>query len=643
MSFEAVQPAGTAERSLAVSRGPALATVLVAFTPIVGLAGAQGGFFPTAWGWASVPLLWVTAVALVTRRQIRLSSAERVFIGVLAALGAWILLSSLWSVAPADSILESQRGLVYVAGVTAALVVARGRCVSELLGGLLAAVSVIAAFSLATRLLPDRVGVFDRTAVYRLAQPIGYWNGLAVFAGMGALIALGFVARARTVLARAVCAAVLVILLPTLYFTFGRGAWIALAAGLVCAIAVDRRRLQLLAALFAVGPAPALAVWLASRRPGLTHSGVSLAGAEHDGHRLAALILVLAAVNVAAAVGLAYAERRLHPAPAVRHAFAAAVILLLVAALALVFARYGGPVTLAKKGYAAFKAPPPHAVVDLNRRLLSFSGNGRADLWRLAWDDARAHPVLGAGAGAYERYFLARQPAGVSRVRDAHGLYVETLAELGPIGLAWLLTALSVPLITLAYWRGHPLVPAAVGAYVAYLVHTGVDWDWELPAVTLVGLLSGASLLLAGRRSRRSFPLGARIRWSGVGLAVLLSMVAAIALVGNMALSGSDHARGQGNWARAAADARTARSLLPWSPAPWEALGRAQLGAGLAAEARASFRKAISMDRGDWELWYRLAAASSGAERRSELREATRLFPRGRFVRRTASKPRTRP
>jgi Flp pilus assembly protein TadD len=72
---------------------------------------------------------------------------------------------------------------------------------------------------------------------------------------------------------------------------------------------------------------------------------------------------------------------------------------------------------------------------------------------------------------------------------------------------------------------------------------------------------------------------------------------------------------------------------MPWSPGPWEALGRAQLGAGLLPTARASFRKAISMDSGDWELWYRLASASRGAERRHALHQAARLFPQAHLLR----------
>jgi Flp pilus assembly protein TadD len=72
---------------------------------------------------------------------------------------------------------------------------------------------------------------------------------------------------------------------------------------------------------------------------------------------------------------------------------------------------------------------------------------------------------------------------------------------------------------------------------------------------------------------------------------------------------------------------------MPWSPKPWEALGRAELGAGLVPAARASFRKAISMDSGDWELWYRLGSATRGGERSRALRQAARLFPRGQLLR----------
>jgi hypothetical protein len=629
------RPSLSADRRIALRRPEGLAAALAAFASVIGLASAQGGYFPSAWGWATFPLLWLAALALALRERVRLSRSERTFLGLLVALTLWTLLSATWSVAADASILESQRGLHYVAGVAAALFVSRSRDVPRLLGGLLAAICAIAFFSLATRLLPDRVGVFEATSVYRLAQPIGYWNGLAIFAGMGALLAVAFAGRSRSVLVRAACAAALVLLLPTFYFTFGRGAWIALAAGVLAAVAIDPRRLQLLAGLLVLTPLPAVAVWAASRQPGLTHAGAAFGRAVHDGHRLALVLLLLAGANAAAAALFSFAERRVEPAAVARRAFTVAVALVIVAGLAAVFVRYGGPTTLAQKGYRAFKAPPPHVRGNLNKRLLSFSGNGRADLWRLAWDDAKENSVLGAGSGTYERYFLAHQPPEVGRVRDAHGLYIETLAELGPFGLILLLGALAVPLTALWAARTHPLVPGAAGAYAAYLVHTGVDWDWELPAVTLTGLLCGAAILIAARPSFRSPHLSAPARWTGVVVIVVASGLAAWGLVGNTALSRSDAARQNHDWARAAGDARRAEMWMPWSPRPWEALGRAQLGAGLLPDARTSFRKAISMDSGDWELWYRLASATSGGDRNRALRQAARLFPRAQLLRST--------
>jgi tetratricopeptide (TPR) repeat protein len=643
VKVEAVRSFHVREGKLELPSAAPWLPALAAFAPVLGLAAAQGGYFPAAWGWASVPLFWAAAIALLVRRQVRLNTYERIFLVALVALVGWIALSVAWSVAPAESVLEIERGLVYVAAASAVLLLSRSRFARRVLGGLLAAISVIATFSLLTRLVPDRVGVYDRSAVYRLAQPIGYWNGLGLFAAMGTLIALGFAARARANAGRAAGGALLVVLLPTLYFTFGRAAWIALAIGLAAAVAVDPRRLQLLATLFVIGPAPAIAVFLASQETGLTHSGTPLVQAAHDGHRLAVILAFLMVGNAAIAAGLAFVAERVDVRPVAQRAFAVAVALLLAATAAAAFSRYGGPLTLADRGYTAFKAPPPQrSGDDLNQRLLSFSGNGRADLWGLAWDDAKRHSVLGAGAGTYERYFLAHQPSDVGRVRDAHGLYIETLAEVGPVGLALLIVVLLIPLATLRRARRHPLVPLAAGAYIAYLVHAGVDWDWELPAVTLAALLCGASILLFGRRWTPPRPLSFPTRLLAAGAAVAAALFAAIALLGNSALSRSETAREKGKPARAAADARRARTLMPWSPRPWEALGRAQVAAGLLPQARLSFRKAISMDRGDWRLWYDLAGASTGPAAHRALQHAVFLFPQSGLLP-SAGKTRSRP
>ena len=122
----------------------------------------------------------------------------------------------------------------------------------------------------------------------------------------------------------------------------------------------------------------------------------------------------------------------------------------------------------------------------------------RPSYWRVALDDAGMHPLLGSGAGSFDDVWLSHRPI-AANVRDAHSLYLEVLAELGPVGLALMLTMLAAPLVGAARARDTPVVAAAAAGYSAYLVHAGLDWDWEYPVVTLTGLACGAALLVAAR------------------------------------------------------------------------------------------------------------------------------------------------
>jgi hypothetical protein len=512
--------------------------------------------------------------------------------------------------------------------VVALVVFASSRTVPYLLGGLVCAIGAVSTFSLATRLFPGHIRVFDPTATYRLAQPLGYWNGLSVFCAIGVVLAVGYAARGRSPGVRAGAAALVPLLLATFFFTFGRTGWLALAAGLIAAVLCDRRRLQLVAVVLLLLPVAALAVWSSAHYPGLTHRTARLAEATRDGHRLAGILLVLVALGAAASYFFARAEGRVQVSRRARRAFAVSTVGLCAVILIGVVVRFGGPSALVDKGWRAFKAAPTRNE-NLNQRLLSFSGNGRYDLWRVAWGDAERHPILGSGAGSYERYFLQHQPANVSRVRDAHGLYIETLAELGPFGLTFLVVALLVPLVVAVRRRRLPLTGAAVGAYVVFLVHAGTDWDWELPAVTLAALLCAGSLVVSDRRFGRA--AATRFRGAAVAAVVAAGALVGVGLLGNSALSSADSALEAGAWRVAAGDANRARTWMPWSPQPWVALGRAELGVGSTAEARARFEKAVAMDSRDWSLWVDLARATRGAEQRHALREALALYPRAGF------------
>ncbi len=594
---------------------------------VAGFAAAGGGYFPTAWGWSALALLWVAALALMLAPAIELTRLELGTLAGWTALAAWTWLSSAWSKDVNQSVLEGERLLVFVAGVGALVLVARRISAATVGGGVLTGIAAVSAYSLATRLFPDRLGSFDSIAGYRLAAPIGYWNSLGLLAVLGSLLALGVVADSRSRALRAAAAASLAVLVPTMYFTFSRGSWIALGIGLVAGAALHPRRGRLAAALVAAAPAPALGVWLASSSEALTRQNTSVAAAARDGHLLALELVLLAAGAAALVLLLGALERRERAARAVHAAAAATCLAIVAVAVAAALAHYGNPASAARRAYDSFTAPPPNTGVDLNKRLFTFSSNGRLDLWRAAWQGARAHPVLGSGAGSYEQSWLQHRKVPL-KVRDAHSLYLETLAELGPVGLALLLGALLTPLVAAVRARRRPLVALAAGGYVAYLVHAGVDWHWEASAVTLTALLVGASIVVAARPEDEELrPMSPRLRYGLLAGTLALAAVAFVGLVGNMALAESGKAARAGDWAKSESQARRAATWAPWSPEPWRLVGEAQLARGELAQARASFRKAIGKDERDWSLWLDLARASEGKAQLAALAQATRLNP----------------
>ena len=207
--------------------------------------------------------------------------------------------------------LTVQRTLVYVAGFGAMLLLAR-RNRTALLAGTWASVVVLCAYALLTRLVPDYFGVVDSLAANRLAEPIGYWNSLGLLAAVGALLALGFAARSTRLAVRAAAGGSLPLLLLTVYFTYSRGAWLSLFAGLAVWVAVDRRRLGMLASLAVAAPWAAAIVAVASRSSVLTSETAPAIDAQaHAGHRVALLLVLLAALAAAAAAGLGLLQQRL--------------------------------------------------------------------------------------------------------------------------------------------------------------------------------------------------------------------------------------------------------------------------------------------------------------------------------------------
>jgi hypothetical protein len=622
---------GAAEAATAAAgAGPAsrLVPPLLLGGLMLALVSAQGGFFATSWGWSSLALLLGVAVVLVVRDGLAVGRLELAFVGLLTGLFAWTAVSATWSGSAGTSLVEAQRTLLYVALAAAIVLTARTVDVSRYLLVLLGLVTAVALYALLTRCWPARFPVVNNLAGYRLARPIGYWNGLGIFVAAGTVLATGFVAGRGRRIVRSGAAAACVPLALTLYFTFSRAGWIALAFGLFVAVAAARERLRFIGWTAAAALAPVVAVAGATQLRALStlHAGES--AAARDGVRLAVLCPVLAAIAVAVTFGGYACEHRVALTQRARRTIGVSLAAIVVVAAGATLAAVGRtPSDLASRAYDSFVVPRPTIRGSLDQRLLSFSANGRIELWRTAWHEYRAHPWLGGGAGTYERAWAANPKADFP-VEDAHGLYIETLGELGVVGLSLLLAALLLPLAVTLRRGARPAVAGAAGAYAAYLLHAGVDWDWDLAGVTAVAVGLGALQLVERRRTLATIPVVPRARLVGVVAAVVLALAAAVAYAGNSSLAAAGAALGHNRYAKAAGEAERAQRLMPWSAAPLVARGEAALGQGALAEARLQLTKAIAVDDGDWQTWLDLALASRGRARRRALARASRLYPR---------------
>jgi len=184
-----------------------------------------------------------------------------------------------------------------------------------------------------------------------------------------------------------------------------------------------------------------------------------------------------------------------------------------------------------------------------------------------------------------------------------------------------------VPIVAAVRARRHPLTSVAFAAYTAYLIHAAVDWDWELPALTVAALICASVLLVNARREERLLALSTRTRGAAAAAAFAVAAFAFVTLTGNSAIAASDQAADDGNWTKAEAEARKAKRWAPWSSEPWQRLGEAHLGQGAFVQAESDFREAIEREPGDFELWLDLARATDGAERADALARAEALNP----------------
>jgi hypothetical protein len=411
------------------------------------------------------------------------------WLALAGGLLAWTIASGLWSAHAAQSVLDARRTLCYAAVLLALVALMRPGAERAIAVATYVAIAFVVAYALGRYLLGGRV--LTEFEGYLLSDPVGYANGIGILAALGMLLGVGLGSRAAKPLGRAAAAATIPMLALALELTSSRASWLALVIGLGAALVLEEAPVGYLRFALAAAVPSALLVVL-GRESGLAHAVTP---------RVAGWEVALAAIGCVVVAGLAAA--RLEPS---------------------------GSTSRRLPGWALVAAAVAAAAIVLGVAVVYGTTEPRATYYSVAWhDEYAAHPLLGTGAGTFALYW-ARSGHVASRggALDAHSLYLETLAELGPIGLALLLATLLYPLGAAIAGRRSPSVPAAASAYVAFLVHAGLDWDWELPVVVVAGLCCGAAVVAS------TVPRGRPLR----GAARAAVLVAALVL-GAFAIAGA--------------------------------------------------------------------------------------------------------
>jgi O-antigen ligase len=162
----------------------------------------------------------------------------------------------------------------------------------------------------------------------------------------------------------------------------------------------------------------------------------------------------------------------------------------------------GGVVAITRSPDApATKATPGRGVLlPRDRARLATLKTNRPSYWKVAIEGFADHPLYGSGVHGFQQLWLQKRHISES-VQDAHSLYLETAAELGVIGVLLLLTWLGGIVSGFRQIGDRLLIAGWAAASAAYVFHAGLDWDWEMPGVTLLFLaLTGAALAAAAQQ-----------------------------------------------------------------------------------------------------------------------------------------------
>ena len=607
--------------------------------------------------WASA--LWLAAGSL------RPAATRLAWIGValLVAFAAWSALSLLWSIQPDRTWQAANRALAYALVVVLGIAVGSSapRALERFAVGWLLAATVVATYALGGKLVPgvDLLGLvdFDHAAqLARLREPLGYWNALGLVCAMGAPVALRLVVdQDRRTVWRALSLTALFVLVTCLAVTYSRGSVLALACALAVLVACSPDRLRLLAASGMVGLAAIPVIAVAYSRDGLTANGAPLGLRIDDGRVLLVTFVLCLAALVAGALRAEREQHRVAWTPQLRRQAwrmlaVAACGLALVGSVGVASGERGAKVAV-DEAIASFSRPASTDADSFDpSRLASTDSSNRWAWWQEALGSWSDRPVSGYGAGSFplvhKRYRRDTVP-----VQQAHSVPLQFLSETGVLGALLALGAL-VALLAAGVARVRDLEGPRAGIGAALLavaaswtVHGLIDWDWEIPAVTLPALLAlGVLAARPGGKERvvttfrdvdaeRSASLTPAVGLAAASL-VLAAMVASAVLPAwsegkaTSAQSSISADASPQELADAAADAELAARLDPLAVRPLFIASAIAEGRDRLLDARRYLLQAADRQPDDPEVWLRLAGIAAQLADRDGFRDAARRFAR---------------
>ena len=630
-------------------RAPATAALIViALVPgllTVYFSLQSGGYFPGASALVAAQLAGLLGLRLVlARRPLEgVSPALLVAVAALAAYTAWILLSAQWSGSPARAVPEYTRALAYLLALALfGMLPFSVRRLRWMLFGFAGAIVAVCLLSFLSRTAPDLVDGIGALQPDRLSYPLDYWNSLGLLAGLGVVLCghLGCASREHWTI-RVAGAAAIPLLTATLYYTFSRGASWASLAGVALYVVVARPH-GLLAGALSTVPPTLVALMVVNPAGNLTAKPRFAPDTIAAGHRTA-----LAVLGCMAAAGLLRAlllrlDSGLEAATLAPHlrrpVMIGAGVATVVAAL-VVSAALHVPDVVADK-YRDFNSDETRVGDSGSTRLLSGDDNGRRNHWEVSVAAFKRDRLQGDGAGTYELDWLREREMPVE-ARDGHSLYIETLGELGLVGFAALAICLLVLLggfAVRARGQDRALFGALLAAGVTWALASAVDWDWEMPAVTIwLFALGGAAL--ARRRPSPDPEEAARKPAARVGQVLLRAAGVAVCLAvavlpARLAVSEAHYERSvdslkAGDCEAARSEADAALQALDSRAAPHHVIAWCDLQAGRYGAAAGEIEQGLANDPDNWAFVQVLAVAhaSDGRDPRPDTERMMLLNP----------------